>query len=94
MQITLELPDNIKLTAKEAKLRLAGNLYETGVLSVSQAAKLAGIDKKKFLSALSKRIKNQSILSNESGIKRFFGTWKGNDAEKIVKFITESRSNF
>lgn len=43
MSITLAIPDNIGLTEKETKRFLAAKLYESGKLSLGQAAKLAGL---------------------------------------------------
>ena len=43
-QLTVELPSNISI--EEARLLLTVKLFETGKLSLGQAAKLAGFSKK------------------------------------------------
>jgi predicted HTH domain antitoxin len=51
-QLTVELPPNISI--EEARLLLTVKLFETGKLSLGQAAKLAGFSKKTFIELLSK----------------------------------------
>lgn len=46
--MTLTLPDNIGLNESETKRFLAAKLYESGKLSLGQAAKLAGLSKVAF----------------------------------------------
>lgn len=48
MSMTLTLPDNIGLNESETKRFLAAKLYESGKLSLGQAAKLAGLSKAAF----------------------------------------------
>ncbi|KAB8318725.1 UPF0175 family protein [Tolypothrix campylonemoides VB511288] len=51
-QLTIELPPNISI--EEAQLLLAVKLFETGKLSLGQAAKLAGYSKRTFIELLGK----------------------------------------
>ncbi|MBW4566609.1 MAG: UPF0175 family protein [Tolypothrix carrinoi HA7290-LM1] len=51
-QLTVELPSNISI--EEARLLLTVKLFETGKLSLGQAAKLAGFSKKTFIELLGK----------------------------------------
>jgi predicted HTH domain antitoxin len=46
--ITLLIPDEIELDAKETVKFLASKLYESGRLSLGQAAELAGLSKVAF----------------------------------------------
>lgn len=46
--LTIELPDNVDLTLKEAGTALAAQLYDLGKLSLGQAADLAGYSKSTF----------------------------------------------
>jgi predicted HTH domain antitoxin len=48
MNMTLTIPDNIGLNEKETKRFLAAKLYESGKLSLGQAAKLSGLSKLAF----------------------------------------------
>lgn len=48
MSMTLTLPDNIGLNESETKRFLAAKLYESGKLSLGQAAKLGGLSKVAF----------------------------------------------
>ena len=45
--LTLELPDSVDVL--DVKMQLAAHLFEKGVLSSGQAAKLVGISKREFL---------------------------------------------
>lgn len=47
-QLTLILPDNINLNERETKRFLAAKMYESGMLSLGQAADLAGLSKTAF----------------------------------------------
>ncbi|WP_414583529.1 UPF0175 family protein [Scytonema sp. PCC 10023] len=49
-QVTIELPPNISI--EEAQLLLAVKLFETGKLSLGQAAKLAGYSERTFIDLL------------------------------------------
>lgn len=51
-ELKVELPANISLD--EAQLLLAVKLFETGKLSIGQAALLAGYSKRTFIELLSK----------------------------------------
>lgn len=51
-ELKVELPPNVSLD--EAQLLLAVKLFETGKLSIGQAAKLAGYSKRTFIELLSK----------------------------------------
>ena len=50
--IKLEIPDNVDLNDREAKMLLASRLYEKGKLSLGQAAELVGLSKKTFMELL------------------------------------------
>ena len=51
-QLTVALPPNISI--EEARLLLVVKLFETGKLSLGQAAKLAGYSKRTFIELLGK----------------------------------------
>jgi predicted HTH domain antitoxin len=51
-ELKVELPPNVSLD--EAQLLLAVKLFETGKLSIGQAALLAGYSKRTFIELLSK----------------------------------------
>jgi predicted HTH domain antitoxin len=51
-KLVLDLPDTVDLDEKEAKTMLAANLYESGKLSIGQAADLAGYSKRTFMELL------------------------------------------
>jgi predicted HTH domain antitoxin len=51
-QLIVELPPNISL--EDARLLLTVKLFETGKLSLGQAAKLAGYSKRTFIELLGK----------------------------------------
>ncbi len=51
--LTLTIPDNLQLTEHETKRFLAAKMYETGRLSLGQAAELAGMSKLAFSEILS-----------------------------------------
>ena len=46
--LTLNIPDHLDLDEKETKRFLAAKMYETGRLSLGQAAELAGLSKVAF----------------------------------------------
>ena len=52
--LTINLPDNLELDDKEAKMILAAKLYEKADLSLGQAAELAGYSKREFMELLGK----------------------------------------
>jgi predicted HTH domain antitoxin len=50
--LTLQLPDSLELSPKETVRFLAAKLYESGRLSLGQAAELAGLSKPTFAEIL------------------------------------------
>ncbi len=50
--LQLHLPDFVYLDTREMALILATKLYETGKLSLGQAADLAGVSKRTFIELL------------------------------------------
>lgn len=54
MKLTLEIPDNLNMDSNEMKRMLGAKLYESGKLSLGQAAELAGMSKSGFAEILSK----------------------------------------
>lgn len=51
-QLTINVPDNIELDERETKRFLAAKMYESGKLSLGQAAQLAGLPKMAFTEIL------------------------------------------
>jgi predicted HTH domain antitoxin len=51
--LTLTIPDNLELNEQETKRFLAAKMYESGKLSLGQAAELAGMSKLAFSEILS-----------------------------------------
>jgi predicted HTH domain antitoxin len=51
--LTLSIPDNLELDERETKRFLAAKMYESGKLSLGQAAELAGMSKLAFSEILS-----------------------------------------
>ena len=51
--LTINIPETLDLNEKEAKTILAANLFETGKLSLGQAAELSGYSKRTFMELLS-----------------------------------------
>lgn len=47
-QLLLTVPDNLNLNEKDTKRFLAAKMYESGRLSLGQAAELAGLSKVAF----------------------------------------------
>lgn len=47
-KIVLNIPDNFKISENETKRFLAAKLFESGKLSLGQAAELAGLSKLAF----------------------------------------------
>jgi predicted HTH domain antitoxin len=67
--LVLHIPDNIDLTENETKRFLAAKLFETGKLSLGQAADLASMSKLAFSEVLSDY--NVSLINyNSSDILR------------------------
>lgn len=50
--LTLNIPDQIDLEEREAKMILASRLYEKGKFTVGQSAELAGLSKRAFMELL------------------------------------------
>jgi len=50
--LVINLPETVDMTAKEAVMVLAAQLYEMGKLSLGQAADLAGYSKRTFMELL------------------------------------------
>ena len=46
--LTINIPDSLNLSEKETKRFLAAKMYESGKLSLGQAAELAGLSKVAF----------------------------------------------
>ena len=51
-KITLQIPDFVNLDDKDLIMILASKLYESGMLSLGQAAELVGISKRSFAELL------------------------------------------
>jgi predicted HTH domain antitoxin len=47
--LSIEMPEMVRITEKELKVLLAAKLYETELLSLGQAAKIAGLSKRAFI---------------------------------------------
>ncbi len=54
MKLTLEIPDNLNIDSNEMKRMLGAKFYESGKLSLGQAAELAGMSKSAFAEILNK----------------------------------------
>jgi predicted HTH domain antitoxin len=52
--LSLYLPDNIEINEMEAKIILAGELYERGKLSLGQAAEMTDLSKRAFIEIMGK----------------------------------------
>ncbi len=52
--ITLKIPDEIKLKELDLFMIIASKLYEDGILSSGQAAKMVGLSKRTFIELLGK----------------------------------------
>jgi predicted HTH domain antitoxin len=50
--LQIQLPDLIAINQQEIKMLLASKLYENGLLSIGQAAELAGFSKRTFMELL------------------------------------------
>jgi predicted HTH domain antitoxin len=50
--LNINIPDSLDLNDNEVKMALASKLYETGRLSLGQAATLAGYSKQTFMELL------------------------------------------
>jgi predicted HTH domain antitoxin len=47
--LKLDIPDSVDFNESEAKMLLAGKLYEQGKLTLGQAAQLVGLSKRSFI---------------------------------------------
>ena len=52
--LQINIPDGVDLKSHELSMMLASKLYEDRVLSLGQAAKVAGLTKRTFIELLSK----------------------------------------
>lgn len=52
--ITLNIPDNLDIENQDISMILASNLYQTGKLSLGQAAEMVGLSKRTFADLLGK----------------------------------------
>lgn len=50
--LVLNIPDTVDLNDREALMAIASRLYETGRLSMGQAAELVGLSKRSFMELL------------------------------------------
>ncbi len=50
--LTINIPDNIEVDEKEAKLIIAAKLYENGKLTLGQTASLVNLTKRAFIELL------------------------------------------
>lgn len=53
-KITVLIPESLELSEFDAKMILAGQLYQTGKLTSGQAAGLVGISKRAFIETIGK----------------------------------------
>jgi len=60
--LTFDIPESVDLNEQEAKMLLAGMLYERGRLTLGQAALLVGLTKRAFIEVMGKH--GFSITSN------------------------------
>jgi predicted HTH domain antitoxin len=50
--LQIQLPDSINIDVQEIKMLLASKMFEKGLLSVGQAAQMAGYSKRTFMELL------------------------------------------
>jgi predicted HTH domain antitoxin len=50
--LQIQLPDSVTIETQEIQMLLASKLYERGLLSVGQAAQMAGLSKRAFMELL------------------------------------------
>jgi len=70
--LKLNIPDSVDFNENEAKMLLAGKLYEQGKLTLGQAAQLVGLSKRSFIEIMGKygfSIISDSIDDLHSDIK-------------------------
>jgi predicted HTH domain antitoxin len=51
---SLKLPENVNINTEELKLTVAAYLYEKSLLSLGEAAEVAGVSKRAFIELLGK----------------------------------------
>jgi predicted HTH domain antitoxin len=72
--LTLQIPDTLQMDSKETQQFLAAKLYESGKLSLGQAAELANLSKTEFADMLSDydvsfiNYSLQDVLKDATGI--------------------------
>ena len=74
--LTINLPDNLDLEEFEAKMLLAGQLYEKGKVTLGQAADIVGISKRSFMEIMGRfgfSVFNYSVEDLEHDIKVALG---------------------
>ena len=49
ISLNVNIPDMVKISEKELRIMLASKLYETSLLSLGQAADVAGLSKRAFI---------------------------------------------
>lgn len=54
MTYTIQIPESASLSEQELKIILGGELYERGILSLGQAAKVAELSKIAFMEMMGK----------------------------------------
>jgi len=52
--LTLDLPESLDLDEHRVKMLLAGTLYEQGLVTLGQAAQVAGLTKRTFIELMGK----------------------------------------
>ena len=70
--LTINLPANIPLEDKEARMILACQLYNKGLISTGQGAEITGITRREFIENMGKygaSVFQQTIEELESDIK-------------------------
>ena len=50
--LSIEMPDMVRVNERELKILLATKLYEMEMLSLGQAAKVAGLSKRAFIEVM------------------------------------------
>ena len=64
--VTLSIPDSLKIDAQEAKMYLVEKLYEVGKISSKQAASVLGLSQQEFSDLLAK----YGVSSHYPGVKK------------------------
>lgn len=74
--LTINIPDTAGVEEFEAKMLLAGQLYERGKITLGQAANIVGISKRAFIEVLGHfgfSLFNYSVEDFEQEIKNAIG---------------------